>query len=328
MTLIELDDVLKQVDQQVILKKVTLAIPQGSQIGIQMTHVEAVTLFRLLRGQLTPTSGVVTRDTQRVAVLLVGDGLYPQLTVRDYLKTFQHLAGTTDDLGDQLQHFALSDAANLRLKHLSFDQQQRLALLRAYLGHPDVVLIESPLTKLTNSGTELYLQALSYLRGQQVTVLITSYALEELVLTSTTIYRYRPELGLQRTDLADESAESPADSPEAPAPQPILKVACKVEDKTVFFSPNEIDFIESVNGVSQINVAGESFTSPQTMATLEKQLMAFGFFRCHRSYLVNLQQISELISYSRNSYTLILKTQSKLPLSRTKLADLRQLIEF
>lgn len=91
---------------------------------------------------------------------------------------------------------------------------------------------------------------------------------------------------------------------------------------------NEIDFIESVNGVSQLNVSGEQFTSSQTMSELEQQLTTLGFFRCHRSYLVNLQQIAELISYSRNSYTLILKNKSKLLLSRGKLTDLKALINF
>lgn len=47
-----------------------------------------------------------------------------------------------------------------------------------------------------------------------------------------------------------------------------------------------------------------------------------------RSYLVNLQRVSELVSYSKNSYTLILKGNShiKLPLSRTRLEEMKELM--
>ncbi|MDR0435024.1 MAG: LytTR family transcriptional regulator DNA-binding domain-containing protein [Gracilibacteraceae bacterium] len=32
----------------------------------------------------------------------------------------------------------------------------------------------------------------------------------------------------------------------------------------------------------------------------------YGFFRCHRSYIVNLQKVREIITWTRNSYGLIL----------------------
>ena len=67
-----------------------------------------------------------------------------------------------------------------------------------------------------------------------------------------------------------------------------------------------------------------------TLSDLEDKLKHFGFFRCHRSYLVNLQRINELVSYSKNSYALILKKpkETLLPLSRSRLDSLRQLIEL
>lgn len=328
MQTIQLNNIFKQQDHQTILEDLTLTIPPQSNIGIQMSHVEATTFFNLLRQTTPQTSGVMTGvAAAHIQAIFHDAGFYPQLTVVTYLRAFQHISSFDQDLDDILQYFALRDVAHTRIKHLSFDQQQRLALLRTFLLQPDLLLIENPLTNLTNAGIELYLAALSYTRKSGITVLLTSYSLEELVLTSTTIYRYRPNSGLELTDLATESS-SEASSDNENTPRPIFKIASKVEDKTVFFSPNEIDFIESVNGVSQLNVNGEHFTSSQTMSELERQLTTLGFFRCHRSYLVNLQQISELISYSRNSYTLILKNQSKLPLSRSKLADLKALINF
>lgn len=66
------------------------------------------------------------------------------------------------------------------------------------------------------------------------------------------------------------------------------------------------------------------------MTELEARLIKFGFFRCHRSYLVNLQRVRELVSYSRNSFTLVLadEIKTKLPLSRTRLEELKLLLEI
>lgn len=328
MQTIQLEHLFKQQHHQTILKDLTLTIQAQSKIGIQMSHVEATTLFKLLLQMLPQTSGVITGITpDHIQAILHNDGLYPQLTIMSYLKSFCRLSDFATNLDDLLQFFALKDVARVKIKHLSADQQQRLALLRAFILHPDLLLIESPLINLTNAGIELYLSALAYTRTHGITVLLTSYSLEELVLTSKTIYRYHSNTGLELTDLATENEADNSD-PTPSTPRPIFKVATKVDDKTVFFSPNEIDFIESVNGVSQLNVSGEQFISPQTMNELEQQLTTLGFFRCHRSYLVNLQQIAELISYSRNSYTLILKSHSKIPLSRSKLVNLKALINF
>lgn len=53
MQTIQLSNIFKQQAHQTILKDFTLTIPAQSNIGIQMSHVEATTLFNLLR-QTTP----------------------------------------------------------------------------------------------------------------------------------------------------------------------------------------------------------------------------------------------------------------------------------
>ncbi|QKX10106.1 hypothetical protein [Lactiplantibacillus plantarum] len=49
MQTIQLSNIFKQQAHQTILKDFTLTIPAQSNIGIQMSHVEATTLFNLLR---------------------------------------------------------------------------------------------------------------------------------------------------------------------------------------------------------------------------------------------------------------------------------------
>ncbi|MDX8046513.1 LytTR family DNA-binding domain-containing protein [Gracilibacillus sp. S3-1-1] len=106
------------------------------------------------------------------------------------------------------------------------------------------------------------------------------------------------------------------------------KISAKVEDKIILFDPQEIDYIESKNGQSILFTRGEGFSTGLTLKELELQLQSQGFFRCHRSYIVNLQKIREVITWTRNSYSLSLidKKSSEVPLSKSKLAKLKELL--
>lgn len=106
------------------------------------------------------------------------------------------------------------------------------------------------------------------------------------------------------------------------------KISAKVEDKIILFDPQEIDYIESRDGQSYLYTRGEGFPTGLTLKELEQRLSHQGFFRCHRSYIVNLQKIREVITWTRNSYSLSLvdKKSSEVPLSKSKLNELKELL--
>jgi ABC-2 type transport system ATP-binding protein len=111
---------------------------------------------------------------------------------------------------------------------------------------------------------------------------------------------------------------------------PIMKISCRYEDKLLLFSPNEIDYAESVEGETYVNVNGKAFQATLTLTQLEERLRDYGFFRCHRSYIINIQKIREIISYSRGSYVLKLSNyeNSQIPLSRQKLEEIKELLHI
>ena len=105
----------------------------------------------------------------------------------------------------------------------------------------------------------------------------------------------------------------------------VEKIPAKVEDKIILFDPTEIDFIESSDGICLLQVKGEPSPCTFTLNELEQKLKAFGFFRCHRSYIVNLQKVREVITWTRNSFSLILddNKKSSIPLSKGKYDELK-----
>jgi two-component system response regulator LytT len=62
---------------------------------------------------------------------------------------------------------------------------------------------------------------------------------------------------------------------------------------------------------------------------LEEKLHSHSFFRTHKSYLVNLQYVSELEPWFNGAYNLILKGPKKVrvPVSRTAAKDLLKRLE-
>ncbi|WP_334329061.1 LytTR family transcriptional regulator DNA-binding domain-containing protein [Companilactobacillus sp. HBUAS59699] len=330
MPIITMNDVTKRTDDKIELKNFTLDIDDKSKIGIKISSAATKTLFELIKGNIPISSGSITRSKKLIVSELSDDGLYESLTVKKYIKLFQRISNVDISLADYLQEFSIEDIWNKKIKYLSNNQRKRISLFRMFVASPILILIESPLTNLNDEGIELYLKSVDFVRKSGITIMFTSNYMEELLLLSDDVYRYNVQSGLEKTDIA-ETSDNNADDVNINKfkPRNVFKIACKMADKTIFFSPDEIDFIESINSVSNIRIGDEYYPSALTMNDLEQKLTRFGFYRCHRSYLVNLQRISELISYSRNSYTLILKGpgKEKLPLSRTKVEELRKLIE-
>ncbi|WP_321575610.1 LytTR family transcriptional regulator DNA-binding domain-containing protein [Paenibacillus guangzhouensis] len=127
---------------------------------------------------------------------------------------------------------------------------------------------------------------------------------------------------------SDDVPPSSSESPIQTYPMRIEKIPAKVNDKIILFDPTEILFIESNEGVSQLHVNEGVFPCAIKLGDLEEKLKLFGFFRCHRSYIVNLQHVREVITWTRNSYSLILddKSKSSIPLSKGKFDELRAII--
>jgi two-component system LytT family response regulator len=64
----------------------------------------------------------------------------------------------------------------------------------------------------------------------------------------------------------------------------------------------------------------------QTISSLESSLDPKNFLRIHRSYLVNLERVSKLEPYMKDSHVAILQDGTRLPVSRAGYGRLRALL--
>ncbi|WP_205745629.1 LytR/AlgR family response regulator transcription factor [Egibacter rhizosphaerae] len=96
-------------------------------------------------------------------------------------------------------------------------------------------------------------------------------------------------------------------------------------DRTVLVDPREIVYAEAARGYSALKLREERVLVTFTLSELERRLGP-RFFRTHRSYLVNLDYVRELMSDYQGALVLVLGDGSRVDVSRRQARDLRRLL--
>ena len=112
---------------------------------------------------------------------------------------------------------------------------------------------------------------------------------------------------------------------------PLTKVLVKSCGRQLLLDPQEIVFAKVEDGV--ITIAARNLEGQATYRTIEElqaRLDAGCFWRAHRSYLVNLNHIREVVPWFNSSYQLRMddKKQSEIPVSRVQSRHLRELYKL
>jgi ABC-2 type transport system ATP-binding protein len=159
------------------------------------------TTIRMLLGMIAPTAGHaelfgerVRADAptvwRRVGHLVESATAYPELTVRENLEVARRLQGVGDraSIARRIDQLNLGEYADRRAGTLSLGNLQRLALARALLHEPELLILDEPANGLDPAGVievrEL-LRELAQRRG--ATVLISSHILGEVDRLATRI---------------------------------------------------------------------------------------------------------------------------------------------
>ena len=99
---------------------------------------------------------------------------------------------------------------------------------------------------------------------------------------------------------------------------PYLKrVVVKSQERTVLLKMPVIDWFESCGNYVRVHTGNEQYLLRQTMATLESTLNPQEFVRIHRTAIVNLDAVKEIVAGSHGEHVVKLRNGASLTLSRT-----------
>jgi ABC-2 type transport system ATP-binding protein len=164
----------------------------GGRNGVGKT-----TMLRVAAGLIDPDSGRAevwgltarqhrARYQQLVSFLPAGDrGLYARLTVRRQLKFWARIAMVAPAHVDAaveraIETFELHELADRRVDRMSMGQRQRLRIAMTFLPHPEIVLLDEPLTSLDEEGAALLLAAIAEVLAREGAILWCSPSGEHL----------------------------------------------------------------------------------------------------------------------------------------------------
>lgn len=194
--MIETHDLSKHFDEFKAVDGVSLTVGPGQILALLgQNGAGKTTTVRMLTALLNPTRGwakvndfdIVKQAADvraSVGVLTEQHGLYVRMTSQEYLEFFGEVYGLDPDarkarINYLLEYFGLSESANQRSGEYSKGMRQKLALARALMHEPPVLLLDEPTSAMDPESARLVRDEIARLKSSQRTIVICTHNLAE-----------------------------------------------------------------------------------------------------------------------------------------------------
>lgn len=185
-----LENVTKEYKDKTALRNVNATLHNGQLIGlIGKNGAGKTTLLKLISTILKPTSGRIMLDGQdivknpnvmrsTVGYLPQEVSAYPNLTILEYLSYIASVKGVKKkdaekQINNLLTAFHLEDAESKRMENCSGGMKQRVGIICALLGDPQIIIIDEPTTGLDPEERIAVRNILSHLSRERIIILST-----------------------------------------------------------------------------------------------------------------------------------------------------------
>ena len=192
------EDVWKYYGDYPALREIKLAVEPGSCVALLGRNgAGKTTLLRIIAGLSKAGRGRVTifgkdaRDPEtrrRVGVLGHGISVYEELSAFENLMLFGRLYGLGDPRAAAafwLERVGLARVADGLVREFSRGMRQRLAIARAVLHGPEVLLLDEPFTSLDDRAIEVLQTLLREALSFGCTILLSTHQLREALELAT-----------------------------------------------------------------------------------------------------------------------------------------------
>ena len=193
-TLVQVDDLRKEFGNVRALAGVSFSVEAGEWIAIMGPSGSGkTTLINILGGLDMPTAGQAVVDgvdvarldeagltrfrAQKIGFVFQQFHLVPYLTALENVMLAQYFHSTTDEKEAQqaLERVGLGDRVEHLPGALSGGEQQRVAVARALINHPKLILADEPTGNLDEANEETVIQLFKELHREGHTILMVTH---------------------------------------------------------------------------------------------------------------------------------------------------------
>jgi putative ABC transport system ATP-binding protein len=195
--LVQIEELRKQFGTVRALDGVSFNVDAGQWIAIMGPSGSGkTTLINILGGLDTPTSGRAIVDgtdlapldearltrfrAEKIGFIFQQFHLVPYLTALENVMLAQYFHSTTDEreARAELERVGLGDRIDHLPSQLSGGEQQRVAVARALINQPKLILADEPTGNLDESNEQIVLRLLQELHSEGHTILMVTHAPE------------------------------------------------------------------------------------------------------------------------------------------------------
>ena len=173
-----------------VLNQINIHVPEGKIYCIMGPNgAGKSTLLKMISGIEKPTEGDINfkgenwkrEDLKTIGSLIEEPGLFDNLTVEDNIKLKLKLHHVENKDQEQiLNTLGFGDHNQEKVKGFTTGMRQRLGIALAFMGNPDLVVLDEPTNGLDTFGIHELRELLMLEKKQGKTIIIASHMLSEI----------------------------------------------------------------------------------------------------------------------------------------------------
>jgi heme ABC exporter ATP-binding subunit CcmA len=200
MSAVAIEGVWKFFGDYAALRDISFMVEAGACLALLGRNgAGKTTLLRILAGLSKAARGSITvlgqdaraeTTRQRIGVLGHGIGVYEELSALENLRLFARLYGMPDPnktAREWLERTGLERVRDGLVREFSRGMRQRLAVARAFLHHPSLLLLDEPFTALDDRAIQVLEDLLKNALREGRTVIMSTHQLREALELATDV---------------------------------------------------------------------------------------------------------------------------------------------
>lgn len=241
-------------------------------------------------------------------VIIIDDEPLARSIVREFLEKHPHLE-VVQECGDGFEGVKAIQQHQPDLVFLDIQMPK-------ITGFEMLELIEQPPAVIFTTAFDEF--AIRAFESHAVDYLLKPFNQERFDKALTKWAEQKAALSEKATrDLVESAGLSPSQS---------QRIVVKTGSKIKIIPVHEVFYLEAADDYVKIHTAEGYFLKNKTMGHFEQSLDGEQFVRSHRSYIVNVQQITRIDPYEKDNHVAVLRSGAKVPVSRNGYGKLKEVL--